>query len=189
MLKDSKDNGSSFGSGVREQQRLEWPGVTGDEFGRRLDTLESDAVKLLHARWVPGTKDVLDHVVVTPTGVHVIVVSRSKGMPTRSNGAGLFRASAERLDLGGRNRTRLVQRALDQREIVRAAVADESIPVRGVVCLTKADWSRQPLSLTVRGIEVLWLQRLFSQLQADGLLSDERINAVHRRLARQFLAK
>ncbi|GAA4729496.1 hypothetical protein GCM10023350_10970 [Nocardioides endophyticus] len=48
-------------------------GAIGEErLGQRLNELSSDTMRVLHDRRNPGTRANIDHIAVTPTGIHVI---------------------------------------------------------------------------------------------------------------------
>jgi hypothetical protein len=84
-------------------------GAVGEEkLGRRLDELVEGGIVALHDRKVPGTRANIDHLAVTPAGVWVIDAKKYKGRPEHKIEGGLFRPRVDKLLVGGRDRTKLV---------------------------------------------------------------------------------
>ena len=114
--------------------------------GARLDKLASESIAVLHDRRVPGTRANIDHVVVTAGGVFIVDPKRYVGKrPQLRVEGGFLRPRVEKLIVGGRDQTKLVEGVLGQVARVSAALADESIPVSGVSVL------RRRRLATVRG--------------------------------------
>lgn len=113
--------------------------------GRRLDRLaETGRVEVLHDRALPGSRANLDHLDVGPSGVFVIDAKRYRGkLEVRRGGAG-SRREPDRLFVGGRDRTRLVDAAAGQAEQVRRALGHlysaPPIMVMAVLCFVGAEW-------------------------------------------------
>jgi len=119
----------------------------------------------MHDRRIPGTRANIDHIVVTPGGIWVVDTKRYKGRPERHVEGGILRPRIEKLIVGGRDKTKLVDGIEWQVEQTRTAVG--SVPVRGVLCFIDADWPLIGGSFTVRGIEVLWPRKLAAELSAS----------------------
>lgn len=158
-------------------------GAVGEEsLGRRLNELVSDRLLLLHDRRVPGSRANIDHIAVAQSGLFVIDAKRYKGRPRLTVEGGVLRPRVEKLMVGGRDRTKVVDGVLKQVEVVRGVVRNE-LPVSAVLCFVDADWPLIGGAFTIRGVEVLWPKRLCSRLAADGPLDDELIQRTHRDLA------
>jgi hypothetical protein len=158
-------------------------GAVGEErLGRRLNDLASESVRMLHDRRIPGSRANIDHIAVAPTGIYVIDAKKYAGRPSLKVEGGLLRPRTEKLLVGTRDRTKLVDGMLKQIGVVRGVVGD-SIPVRGVLCFVEADWPLIGGSFTTREVEVLWPRRLSSRLTADGPLTHEAVADLHRELA------
>lgn len=143
-------------------------GAVGEErLGARLTELSSECLRVLHDRRIPGTKANIDHLAVTPTGVYVIDAKRYRGRPHLKVEGGLLRPRIERLLVGTRDRTTLVDGVLKQADLVRRIVGDE-VPVTGVLCFIEADWPLFGGAFTTRGVDVLWPKRLYARLAMDG---------------------
>lgn len=84
-------------------------GAVGEErLGRRLDAAAGPLVRVLHDRRIPGSRANLDHLVVCPTGVFVVDAKRYQGRPHRVVEGGLFSPRTEKLLVGRRDCTKLV---------------------------------------------------------------------------------
>lgn len=158
-------------------------GAVGEErLGERLNEFASDTFRVLHDRRIPGTRANIDHIVVAPSGVYVIDAKKYKGRPTLKVEGGLIRPRVEKLLVGTRDRTRLVDGVLKQVGVVREAVGS-STPIHGVLCFVEADWPLLGGAFTTRGIDVVWPKKLYSKLQAIGPVVPEGISELHRLLA------
>ncbi len=109
--------------------------------GAKLEQQTSESIAVLHDRRIPGTKANIDHIAVTAGGVFVIDAKRyvDKRPELRVEG-GILRPRIEKLMVGGRDRTKLVDGVLGQVERVRAVLSDETVEVSGVLCFIDADW-------------------------------------------------
>lgn len=157
-------------------------GAVGEErLGHRLDELGSETLCLLHDRRIPGTRANIDHLAVTPSGIHVIDAKKYVGRPTLKIEGGIIRKRTERLLVGSRDRSRLVDGVLRQVAVVRDIVP--GMPVTGVLCFVGADWPLIGGAFTTRGVEVLWPKKLYKQLTSTGPLEPTTIAEIHRCLA------
>jgi hypothetical protein len=158
-------------------------GAVGEEqVGARLNELASESLRVLHDRRIPGSNANIDHIAVTANGVCVIDPKRYRGRPSLRVQGGLLRPRVEKLLVGSRDCTSLVDGVLKQVAMVRGLVGDE-VPVNGVLCFVDADWPLIGGSFTIREVEALWPKRLYPKLQAPGPLTVDVIADLHRRLA------
>ena len=159
-------------------------GALGEErLGRRLNELASESLRLLHDRRIPGTRANIDHLAVTPTGVFVIDAKRYVGKrPSLRIEGGILRPRVEKLLVGGRDRTRLVDGVLGQVDVVRSVVGPD-VPVSGVLCFVDADWPLLGGAFTTRGVDVLWPKKLYARLAASGPHAAE-VAHLHAQLAK-----
>jgi hypothetical protein len=159
-------------------------GALGEErLGRGLDQIASDTLRLLHDRRIPKSKANIDHLAVTASGVYVIDAKKYRGRPHLKIEGGLLRPRVERLLVGSRDCTKLVDGALKQVDVVRGVLQDDDVPVHGVLCFVEADWPLIGGAFTTRGVQTLWPKRLYPQLKAEGPLTSATIVEIHRRLA------
>lgn len=172
-LSDDPQSTTAWNSGALGEERL----------GQGLDSRVSDSVQLLHDRRIPGTRANIDHLAVTPSGVLVIDAKRYVGKrPALVVEGGLLRPRVEKLTVGSRDQTKLVEGVLKQVQLVANIVGD-AFPVRGILCFIEADWPLIGGAFTVRGVDVLWPKKLYSCL-ATGGPSSGRVPEVHARLAK-----
>lgn len=159
-------------------------GAVGEErLGHRLNDLVSGQLRVLHDRRVPDSRANIDHIAVTPNGVYVIDAKKYRGRPHLKVEGGLLRPRVEKLLVGTRNCTSLVNGVLKQVAIVRDQV-DDLVPVHGVLCFVEADWPLIGGSFTTQGVEALWPKKLYPKLQSDGPIEEATIAALCRSLAR-----
>ncbi len=174
-LSDDPQSTKAWASGARGEVAL----------GARLDKKASDAIAVLHDRRIPGTKANIDHIVVTAGGVFVVDAKRyvDKRPGLRVEG-GILRPRVEKLMVGGRDRTKLVDGVLGQVQRVRAALSEEAIDVSGVLCFIDADWPLVGAFFSTHGVRVVSPRKLSKILSlASG---DMGVGTVHDRLARAF---
>ncbi|YCH09552.1 nuclease-related domain-containing protein [Arthrobacter sp. alpha11c] len=154
-LSDERPQTKSWDRGAIGEERL----------GARLNALSTDALAVLHDRGIPGSKANIDHIVITPAGIWVIDAKRYKGRPELEIEGGILRPRVEKLLVGRRNCTKLVDGVLKQVDVVRNLVGD--IPVTGVLCFVEADWPLIGGAFSTRGVHVLWPKRLVKVLSAE----------------------
>lgn len=142
-------------------------GAVGEErLGARLNSIASDDIAILHDRRIPGTKANIDHIAITRSGIWVIDAKRYKGRPTLRIEGGLLRPRVERLLVGKRDCTKLVDGVLKQVESVQEVVGE--VPVTGALCFVEADWPMIGGAFATRGVNVLWPKRLADLLAESG---------------------
>ena len=150
------------------------------------DSLErrcGDRCKFLHDRRIAETKATIDHIAIAPSGVWVIDAQNLSGKirveTTRKHG--------DRLFVGRRNQTKLVDELDDQVGIVRAAIGelDPEVPFGGAFCFIDTD---MPLlrKLSCRGYPLRWRKGIAKLLEADGPVLPEQIAFLTRELAQRF---
>lgn len=171
-LSDERQSTTAWNTGAAGEERL----------GKCLDRLASDTLRLLHDRRIPKSRANIDHLAVTASGVYVIDAKKYRGRPHLKIEGGLFRPRTERLLVGSRDCTKLVDGVLKQVDVVRGLL-DIDVPVRGVLCFVDADWPLIGGTFTTRGVQVLWPNKLYPQLQADGPGTRDTIAEMHRKLA------
>ncbi len=154
-LSDERTSTKSWDQGAVGEERL----------GARLDTVSSDSLAVLHDRRIPGSKANIDHIAVTPGGVWVIDAKRYKGRPELKIEGGFLHPRVEKLLVGRRDSTKLVDGVLRQVDVVREHAG--AVPVNGVLCFIEADWPLVGGAFTTRGVHVLWPKRLAKVLVAQ----------------------
>lgn len=168
----------------RQSTRAWGQGAVGEErVGARLDALASQDVIVLHDRRIPGTKANIDHVVVTRQGVWVIDAKRYKGRPELKIEGGIRRPRIERLLVGRRDCTKLIDGVLRQVTYVRTAMP--GIKVTGAICFADADWPLIGGAFIIRNVHVLWPRKLARSLAGESS-GDLDVSVISRLLAKRF---
>ena len=171
-LSDEKQSTKAWAIGAVGEERL----------GARLDTLASESIAVLHDRRIPGSKANIDHIAITAAGIWVIDAKRYKGRPELTIEGGILRPRVERVLVGRRDCTKLVDGVLKQVDLVRDVVGD--LPVTGVLCFVEADWPLIGGPFTSRDIHVLWPRRLGKMLTENS--GDLDVMATREALASRF---
>lgn len=141
-------------------------GAIGEErLGTRLNSLATDSIAVLHDRLIPGSKANIDHIVITGSGIWVIDAKRYKGRPELKVEGGILRPRVEKLLVGRRDCTKLVDGVLKQVDVVRNLVTN--VPVTGALCFVEADWPLIGGAFATRGVHVLWPRRLVEHLAKE----------------------
>ena len=165
-------------------------GARGEELlGRRLDGLAERGVRVLHDRRIPPTKANIDHIAVGSSGVFVIDAKRYKGCPSLRVEGGILRPRTEKLMVGSRDCTKLVDGVHKQLDRVRTALdrADlAAVPVRGMLCFVEADWPLIGGAFTISELDILWPRKAVEHLVKPGSLDEAAVQRVHRALADAF---
>lgn len=156
-----------------------------ERLAARLDASAGQALRLLHDRRIPRSRANIDHIAVTSTGVYVIDAKRYQGRPDVRAEGGLFRPRVERLVVGRRDCTPLLDSLDKQVAAVRAALAQahNDVSSHGVLCFVDADWPLLGGDLTVRSVRVLSPKKLRRRLATPGDVNSGVIEAVHGALA------
>ena len=119
-LSDEPQSTTAWDTGALGEERL----------GIHLNELASDRLRVLHDRRIPGTRANIDHLAITATGVYVIDAKKYSGRPHLRIEGGLFRPRVEKLIVGTRDCTKVVDGVLKQIDIVTSAIGG-IVPVRG----------------------------------------------------------
>lgn len=120
---------------------------------------------------------------ITTAGIWVVDAKRYKGRPELKVEGGILRPRVEKLLVGRRDCTKLVDGVSKQVDLVREAVGD--IPVMGALCFVEADWPLVGGAFTTRGVHVLWPKRL-AKILVDGVPAGVDVAEVRDGLASHF---
>jgi hypothetical protein len=188
-VKHPKLGGLILAASDDPQSTTAWnTGAMGEEkLGGALSSLACETIRLLHDRRLPRSRANIDHLAVTPTGVYVIDAKKYRGRPHLKNDGGLFRPRIERLMVGSRDSTKLVDGVLKQVDVVRG-ILEPGVPLHGILCFVEADWPLLGGNFTTRDVQALWPKKLYPQLQAEGTLTADAIGEIHRTLAQALPA-
>lgn len=142
-------------------------------------------ISALHDRRIPGSKANIDHVAVGPAGVFVIDAKKYTGGVEKRNVGGWLRVD-ERLYVGGRDRSKVIDGVRWQADVVQACLAtgQTRVSVHSVVCFVGAEWPlvfRRPIRM--RGVTALWPQALGELVCKTGPLDETAIDETTKLLA------
>lgn len=143
----------------------EWGAIGEERLGARLDSLAGDRLDVLHDRRIPGSKANIDHIAITPSGIWVIDAKRYKGRPELKIEGGFLRPRVEKLLVGRRDCTKLVDGVLKQVEVLRSLLPD--VPLTGTLCFVEANWPLIGGFFATRGVHVLSPRRLAKRLEQE----------------------
>jgi hypothetical protein len=122
--------------------------------------------------------------------VYVIDAKNYTGRARLSITGGIFSPRVEKLMVGRRDCTKLVDGVHKQVDRVRELLARDGIGqdvfVRGMLCFVEGDWPVLGGSFTVGGLDVLWPKKARKIISAPGALGDHRLRELHRCLAIEF---
>lgn len=157
--------------------------------GRRLDGLVNESTFVLHDRRIPPTRANIDHIVVSSSGVFVIDAKKYKGRPSLRVDGGFFRPRVERLMVGSRDQTKLVDGVTGQVHKVHSALAAADlgdVPVAGMLCFVESDWPLFGGDFSISGIRVLWPKKAAAEIATRGSVDSEVTRRTYRALAEAF---
>ncbi len=147
-LSDARPHTRSWDRGAIGEERL----------GARLNALAGGGLAVLYDRRIPGSKANIDHMAIIPSGIWVIDAKRYRGRPELKIDGGILRPRVEKLLVGRRDCTKLVDGVLKQVDVMRDLVGD--VPVTGALCFIEADWPLIGGAFSTQGVHVLWPKRL-----------------------------
>ncbi|NLE78020.1 MAG: NERD domain-containing protein [Rhodococcus sp.] len=127
-------------------------------------------VEVLHDRHWPGTSlSNIDHIAVGPKGVFIVDAKKWTGKIDVVNKGNLFKEDW-RLVVGGRDRRETVDGVLAQVEALRGVLGQEfeAVPVSGILCFTEGTWAFPKVAMNIRGVTVLWPNKLPELVSAAG---------------------
>jgi hypothetical protein len=113
----------------------------------------------------------------------VIDAKRYKGCPELEIEGGILRPRVEKLLVGRRDWTKLVDGLLKQVDVVRDLVGN--VPVTGALCFIEADWPLIGGAFSTRGVHVIWPKRL-AKVLVEETAGDVDVAAMREALASRF---
>jgi hypothetical protein len=123
---------------------------------------------VLDDRRVPGAKATVNHIVIAPSGVWVVEAKDYNGRVERRDVGGWFKVD-ERLYVGGKDRTNLID-GIDRQVIaVENVLAEEHlevVPVHAALCFVNSEWGWFAKPFSLSGVWVTWTENLI-QLVLD----------------------
>lgn len=136
---------------------------------------------MLNDRRVPGSRESIKLIAVSPAGVFVIDTKRYKGLVHTMAPGTIGNLGPPELHVGRRNCTGSVEAVHRQAQIVRDTLGvdrpEPEIPVQGVLCLTRAAWGF-PSAMQVGDVRVGWPGLVSGEVRAPGMLDAPTVRAV-----------
>ncbi len=152
---------------------------------RRSDRSRDDQAVVLHSRRLPGSGQIIDHVVVAASGVWVIDSNDSTGRVTERNVGGWFKQESQ-LCLDDSDQTGLLRsigRASDAIEDELSQLDVDGLSLDRVICFTAAEWPRVfARPLRIADTWITWPGNLAEMIVSDGPLGASAIATVAARL-------
>ena len=146
--------------------------------------LKDKGVILLHDRAIPGSRANIDHIAVGPGGITVIDAKAVTGRTRVETRGGLLSKKTQRLIVGGRDKTKLIEGVERQVDLVREVFGDYDI--RGALCWMKFDGLPLIGTVEMRGIRVDGPKPIAKIAARPGGLSAADVNDLALRLANHF---
>lgn len=161
--------------------------------GAKLDELIGEHVEVLHDRAMRlldgrSSKANIDHIAIAASGVWVIDAKTHHGELDVRRSGGLFSPRVERLFIGGRDKTSLIEGLAKQVTAVtrELAAAYPAVPVHGTLCFvgTELPWFGE----SIGGVPLVGRRGLAKLLKRPGELSHDGRVAIATFLATRFPA-
>jgi hypothetical protein len=140
-----------------------------------LDAIEG--VVALHDRSIPGSRAVIDHLAVGPSGVYVIDTNTHRESVARH---------VNRLIVDERDRTDLAIAMSHRVVAVSEALRDLRIPISRALCFVGGEWPPASLPFMLRGVWVGWPVQLYRLVSQPGELQPSDIESAARLLHEQL---
>jgi hypothetical protein len=159
--------------------------------GQRLDGwAASGGGYVLHDRRIPGSRACIDHIAIGASGVWVIDAQCHAGRVEHVD-RGSWSRPDWRLTVGGRNRSKLADGVLKQRDLVatvlHGAPGGNARPeVHGMLCLFTADFQLWPRPFEHAAVHVGWPLAMVQLLNQAGPAGPRAWKAAAATLARRF---
>ncbi len=146
----------------------------GDRRSRvRLHLVEGEEVVVLNDRRIPGSKESINLIAVSPAGVFVIGTKHFKGLVHTMRSGTIGNLGPNELHVGRRNCTQWVEDVRRQAEIVRATLEGVpwggEVPVQAMLCLTRAAWGFAS-AVRIGDVWVGWPRLMAGEVRGPGAL-------------------
>jgi hypothetical protein len=147
----------------------------------RLELIEGEGIVVLNDRRIPGSRVSIKYLVVAPAGVFVLDDKDVKGLVHTKRHGPISALGPDELHVGRHDCTPLVGNITYQVEVVRKALRGtpwaNEIPVRAMLCLTRAQWGfASPLELGE--VWVGWPQMIGPRIKSPVVLDTPMVNEV-----------
>jgi Nuclease-related domain len=159
----------------------------GDRRSRvRLHLVQDEEVVVLNDRRIPGSKESINLIAVSPAGVFVIDTKHYKGLVHTMRSGTIGNLGPHELHVGRRNCTQWVEDVRRQAEIVRTMLGSApwggDVPVQAMLCLTRAEWGFAS-AVRIGEVWVGWPRLMAGQVQGPGALDASTVQEVSTMIA------
>lgn len=159
----------------------------GDRRSRaRLELVEGEGIVVLNDRRIPGSRESIKLIAVSPAGVFVIDTKSYKGLVHTMRSGTIGNLGPHELHVGRRNCTQWVESLHRQTRIVRATLDGTpwggEVPVQAMLCLTRAAWGFAS-AVRIGEVWVGWPRLMAGEVQAPGALDSPAVQELSSMLA------
>jgi hypothetical protein len=159
--------------------------------GQMLDGLVDHGMIVLHDVRLPSERNKVDHIVVAPSGIHVIDSRHFPGERVELRKQRRFVAHSSSLYVGDRDFTHLIEGMGHQVRRIYAFTNDlpaaNNTTVTPILCFVDATWRRPKRRLALGSVEILWPKVLMRLVSRPGTLNRDEIEAIGCRLASRLV--
>jgi len=152
----------------------------------RLHLDESEGVVLLDDRRIPGTRDSIACIAVSPGGVFIIDTKSYKGLVHTKRPGPMSDLGPYELYVGRRNCTRSLERVIVGRTVVGEALRTTAwgaeVPIHPMLCLTRAEWGFAS-AIEVGEVWVGWPKLVGTRIRSQVVMDSSTIEEVSRLIA------
>ena len=142
------------------------PRISEHEVAVHLDAIEG--VVAVHDRTIPGSRAIIDHIAIGPSGVYVIDTNTHRGSVERRD---------NRLIVDERDRTDLAIAMSHRVGAVSAALSDLRIPISRALCFVGGEWPPTMLPFMLRGVWIGFPIQLYRLVSQPGVLQPRDIES------------
>ncbi len=159
--------------------------------GEMLDGLVDHGMVVLHDVRLPSERKKVDHIVVAPSGIHVVDSRHFPGARVELRKGQRFIGHSSNLFVGERDFTHLIEGMGHQVRRIYSFTNDLPAANRCVVtpilCFVEASWRRPKRRLALGSVEILWPKVLLRLLSRPGPLRRDQIEEIGCRLASRLV--
>jgi hypothetical protein len=183
-------NGASTGRNAVPTTARSW--VARSEPERRSNPrleFDTDGVVVLNDRRVPGSKLSIDLIAVSPAGVFVIDAKNYKGLVHTKRLGPVWDLGPHQLHIGRRNCTASVEKVAKKveavREVLRTTPWGREVPIRAVLCLTRAEWG-YAAAVEVSDVLVGWPKLIAGKMKEPVVMDSSTVREVSEMIAERL---
>jgi hypothetical protein len=156
----------------------------------RLQLIGCDGVIVLNDRRIPGSKSSIKYIAISAAGVFVIDTKGYKGLVHIKRPGPIKDLGPMELHVGRKNCTSSVEDLSGQVEIVREALSSapwgSEVPVRALLCLTRAEWGfASPIEIS--DVWVGWPRLVAGRVQEPAVMDSPTVHEVSEMIASRLI--